>query len=223
MILTLAGTLALLAQPAPEARPEPGPEARSAPLDQVFPFWVDYNELAPDERDAFELTYRLNAPLRGDGTAFSFWVEIGGGEFALLDVSEPVTPPDVVGFERGYQLFTDAPRGAVQVQMTLTLPEPAKTVYTMEKLESAVAQAGNAMREAMGFRSLFMPRLDTVRFIFDGSAPDANFIDAAGVATPIRAVFENEVLVTPGQRQNRDAVSVRFGNTPVMAVLETRN
>lgn len=219
MIAALLSALVLVVEPGSE----PGPDARSAPLDQVFPFWTDYNTLAEDERDAFELAYRLNAPLRGDGTEFSFWVESGGGEYVLLDASGPVTPPDLDSFERGYQLFTDAPQGAVQVQMTLTLPAPTKSEYTFDELEASIAQAANAVRSSMGIRSLFMPRLDTIRFIFDGPAPDADFIDEAGVARPIEAVFGNEVLVTPGRRSNREAVTVRFGNAPVTAVLETRN
>jgi hypothetical protein len=201
---------------------EPGPEARSAPLDQVFPFWTDYQALEADERDAFDLTYRFDAPLRGDGSAFSFWVETPEGGFDPLEVSDRVTPPDSAAFERGLRLFTDAPRGAVSVAMFLTLPGQPRTEYQRAEMDAALAQARNAMRGAMGFRSLFMPRLDTVRFVFDGPAPEADFLMENGDARPVREVFESEVLVTPGDRDNRDVVGVRFGRPPLYAVLETK-
>lgn len=202
--------------------PGPGPDARSARLDQVFPFWTDYQALKADERDAFELSYRMDAPLRGDGGAFSFWVETAEGGFEPLEISGDVTPPDSAAFERGLRLFTDAPRGAVTVVMRLTLPGEPRQDYHREEMEAALAQAHNAMRRAMGLRALFMPRLDTVRFVFDGPAPEADFILENGDVRPIREVFEHEVLVTPGDRAVRDAVGVRFGRTPLYAVLETR-
>ncbi len=217
MITALLVAAVLAGQP----EPGPGPEARSAPLEDVFPFWTDYQALAVDERDAFDLTYTLSAPLRGDGTDFSFWVETGGNTYAKLDISEPVIPPDVESFERGYQLFTDAPRGAVQVRMTLTLPGPPKTEYSRQDMEAALAQSGNAMRRAMGIRSLFMPRLDTIRFVFDGPAPEADFLTEDGGVRPITAVFSHEVLVTPGSRESRNISGVRFGRPPLYAVLET--
>jgi len=221
-------TAALLAltpatEPSPELDSEPGPDARSAPLDQVFPFWTDYQALEADERDAFDLSYQLDAPLRSDGTDFSFWVETSEGGFAPLEVSGPVTPPDSAAFERGLRLFTDAPRGAVSVEMRLTLPGPPRTQYQRAELEAALAQAANAIRSALGFRSLFMPRLDTVRFVFDGPAPEAEFLVEDGAARPIMDVFETEVLVTPGNRDIRDTDGVRFGRPPLFAVLETRN
>lgn len=201
----------------------PGPDARSAALDQVFPFWTDYLALDEDERDAFDLHYVLDAPLRDDGSAHRFWVETGEGGFAPLDAERPVTPPPADAFEQGLRLFTDAPRGAAQVEMRLTLPEPARVEYSMAEIEAALAQAGLAMRRSMGLRSLFMPRLDTVRFSFDGAAPPAYFVDEDGRRTEIMDVFETEVLVTPSDRASRNAVSIRFEQAPRLAVLETRN
>jgi hypothetical protein len=227
MIAALAASLLALTPAAaglnPEPALEPGPDARSAPLDQVFPFWTDYQALEPDERDAFDLSYQIDAPLRGDGTAFRFWVETRDGGFDPLPASGPVTPPDSAAFEQGLRLFTDAPRGAVRVVMRLTLPGEPRDEYQREELEAALAQAHNAMRRAMGIRSLFMPRLDTVRFVFDGPAPDADFVADDGEIRPIMDVYETEILVTPGDREIRDAVAVRFGRPPLFAVLETRS
>ena len=201
----------------------PGPEARSADLDQVFPFWTDYLALAEDERDAFNLDYVLEAPLRGDGSTYRFWIETVDGGFAAINVEQPVTPPAADAFEEGLHLFTDAPRGAVSVEMRLTLPAPTRVEYSMAEIETALAQAGGAMRRAMGFRSLFMPRLDTVRFSFDNAAPPAYFVGEGGNQTEIMDVFETEILVTPGDRASRNAVSIRFEQAPRTAVLMTRN
>ncbi len=199
----------------------PGPDARSAPLEQVFPFWTDYLALEADERDAFELSYQLTAQPRGDGTPFNFWIEAEDGDYITLDVSAPVTPPGAASFDADHQLYTDAPRGAVRVEMRLTLPGPERTEYTLAELEAALAQAGNAMRRSMGLRSLFMPRLDTIRFAFDGPAPDADFVAPDGEAVPIETVFMSDVLVTPGDRASSEAGRVRFGRAPLYAVLET--
>jgi hypothetical protein len=216
--------IALLAVALTTASPEaPGPEARSAGLDQVFPFWTDYLSLAEDQRDAFDLDYVLEAPLRGDGSTYRFWVETGDGGFAAINVEQPVTPPSADAFEQGLRLFTDAPRGAVSVEMRLTLPEPTRAEYTLAELETALAQAGGAMRRSMGIRSLFMPRLDTVRFSFSGVAPAAYFVDEDGGQTEIMDVFETEILVTPGDRTSRNAVSIRFEQAPRAAILITRN
>lgn len=215
MIVLVAAALLALS-------PAPGPDARSAPLDQVFPFWTDYQALEADERDAFTLTYQLAAPLRGDGAEFGFWVETAPGEYAALDISAPVTPPDRSAFAQGLSLYTNAPRGAVRVEMRLTLPGAPRAEYHRSDLEAALAQAGNAMRSAMGLRSLFMPRLDTVRFVFDGPAPDAEVITVDGARLPIEDVYESQVLVTPRDRDMRDLEAVRFGRPPLFAVLETR-
>lgn len=217
MITPLAGILIALAQATSS-----GPDARSAPLDDVFVFWTDYQAMAADERDAFDLSYTLDAPLRGDGQAYRFWVEEGAKRFIELDASRPITPPDTDAFERGYRLFTDAPRGAVRVEMRLTLPAPTRTDYDLAELEAALAQAGNAMRQTMGLRALFMPRLDTVRFAFDGPAPEAEFVMDNGTTRTIQAVFSSDILVTPDEGESRGAKGIRFGTAPLYAVLETR-
>jgi hypothetical protein len=161
--------------------------------------------------------------LQADGQSYSFWVETGPDQFRRLDIDGSVTPPGADAFEQGLSLYTDAPRGAVRVEMQLSLPGPPRTVYTRQELESALAQAGNAMRRSMGVRALFMPRLDTIRFVFDGPAPEADFITAQGDETPISAVFIDEVLVTPGQREMRSMERIRFARPPLYAVLETRD
>lgn len=217
MITPLVGVLIALAQAT-----SPGPDARSAPLDDVFVFWTDYQAMAADERDAFDLSYMLDAPLRGDGQAYRFWVEEEAERFIELDVSRPITPPDTDAFDRGYRLFTDAPRGAVRVEMRLTLPAPTRTDYDMAELEAALAQAGNAMRRSMGLRALFMPRLDTVRFAFEGPAPEAEFVLADGTTRSIDAVFSSDILVTPDEDDSDGAHAIRFGTAPLYAVLETR-
>ena len=142
----------LAAQDASPPAATPDHDARSAPLEDVFPFWTDFQALEQDERSRFELSYVLSAPLRGDGTDYNFWVQTGANAYALLDASAPVIPPDVNSFEAGYRLFTDAPRGAVQVQMTLRLPGEGRTEYSAQDLESALAQANSAMRRSMGIR-----------------------------------------------------------------------
>lgn len=217
MITPLTGLLIALA-----LATSPGPEARSAPLDDVFVFWSDYQAMAADERDAFDLSYTLDAPLRGDGQAYRFWVEEDAESFTELDATGPITPPNTDAFERGYRLFTDAPRGAVRVEMRLTLPAPTRTDYDMAELEAALAQAGNAMRRSMGLRALFMPRLDTVRFAFDGPAPEAVFVLDDGTTRSIDAVFSSDVLVTPGEDESDGAQAIRFDTAPLYAVLETR-
>ena len=171
--------------------------------------------LPADERDAFDLSYTLDAPLRGDGQAYRFWVEEDAESFTELDATGPITPPNTDAFERGYRLFTDAPRGAVRVEMRLTLPAPTRTDYDMAELEAALAQAGNAMRRSMGLRALFMPRLDTVRFAFDGPAPEAVFVLDDGTTRSIDAVFSSDVLVTPAEDESDGAHAIRSQRTAI--------
>jgi hypothetical protein len=91
----------------------------------------------------------------------------------------------------------------------------------MARLEAALAQSGNAMRSLMGLRSLFMPRLDTVRFSFDGPAPEAQILYADGRIAPVETVYGDVITIRPQDRALRGAVEIRFGAPPLIGVLET--
>jgi hypothetical protein len=213
MILALCAALALTVQDSP------GPEARSVPLERVFPFWTDYHALPSDERSAFTLDYVIS--LRG-GAEAQFWVETED-EFEVLvrDRSGAATPPPPEAFEAGRRLFTDAPEGGASVSMRLSIAGEPRETYTIAELEAAIAQAGNAMRSLMGLRAMFMPRLETVRFSFDGTAPDAVIVYADGREAPVETVYGEVITIRPQDRTLRGAVEVRFGSAPFEAVLET--
>ncbi|XBQ17595.1 MAG: hypothetical protein ABL308_06860 [Oceanicaulis sp.] len=200
----------------------PPPEARSVPLETVFPFWTDYLDLPEDERDAFELGYSITTRTQPeDRGSWSYWVDAGDGPQPVTpDQGGLMTPPDREAFERGAVLITDAPQGGVAVSMTLTLPGAAKTEYTLAEIEAALEQSRRAMRSLMGLRALVMPRMDAVRFDFDGPAPDAVLIGEDGAEAPIESVYGESVMVRPGDRIYRGAVAVRFGRPPVAALLE---
>jgi hypothetical protein len=213
VIAVLVAALALSAQDAP------GPEARAVPLDRVFPFWTDYHALPEDERSAFTLDYVIG--LSGGGEA-RFWVETEEGfEVLVRDGDGAATPPAPEAFEAGRRLFTDAPESGASVSMRLSLAGEPRAVYTMQELEMALAQAANAMRGMMGVRALLMPRLDTVRFDFDGPAPDAVLVFEDGRETPVETVYGEVITIRPRDRALRDAREVRFGSAPAQAVLET--
>lgn len=215
MIPALAAALALSLQQAGA----PGPEARSVPLERVFPFWTEYHGLPEDERSAFELDYQLS--VRSGATA-SFWVETEGGYQVLeRDETGAARPPAPDQFEAGRRLFTDAPEGGVSVAMRLSLAGDPATEYSIARLEQAIAQASGAMRSTMGLRALFMPRLDSVRFSFEGPAPDAVAMYPDGRETALTSVYGDEILVRPDDRALRGAVAVRFGRAPLIGVLET--
>lgn len=213
MIAALFAALALAAQSAP------GPDARSVPLDRVFPFWSDYHALPDDQRSAFTLDYLIT--LRGGGQA-QFWVEtVDGIEPLILDSDGAATPPSPEAISSGRRLFTDAPEGGASVTMRLSLSGEPQERYTLAELETAIAQAGAAMRSAMGLRSLLMPRLDTVRFSFDGPAPQAVLVFEDGTQSPVETVYGDLITIRPQDRALRRAVEVRFERAPVRAVLET--
>ncbi|MCR9129291.1 MAG: hypothetical protein NXI12_07195 [Alphaproteobacteria bacterium] len=213
MIAALCIALALAAQDAP------GPDARSVPLERVFPFWTDYHALPADERSAFALDYVIS--LRGGADA-QFWVETADGfEVLERDPAGAATPPPPEAFEAGQRLFTDAPEGGASVSMRLSLAGEPRESYTIAELETAIAQAGNAMRSLMGLRAMFMPRLETVRFSFDEAAPEAVIVYEDGRQAPVETVFGDVITIRPQDRALRGAVEVRFGAVPQEAVLET--
>lgn len=223
MIAALAASLALLSQPSDaadgrEAPKGPGVDARSVSLERVFPFWTDYLDMAADERSAFTLDYVITE--RG-GTA-GFWVETADGFQRLeRDADGAATPPDAAAFDSGARLFTDAPEGGASVSMRLSLSVEPSTEYAVETLETALAQAANAMRNLMGLRAIIMPRLDTIRFSFDGPAPSAMIVYADGEERAIETVYGDVVSVRPRDRVMRQAVAIRFGTPPRAAVLQT--
>jgi len=213
VILALCIALSLAAQDAP------GPDARSVALERVFPFWTDYHALPSDERSAFTLDYVIS--LRG-GAEAQFWVETEDGfEVLERDPAGAATPPPPVAFEAGRRLFTDAPEGGASVSMRLSVAGEPRETYTIAELETAIAQAGNAMRSLMGLRAMFMPRLETVRFSFDGPAPEAVVVYEDGRRSPVETVFGDVITIRPQDRALRGAVEVRFGAIPQEAVLET--
>lgn len=197
----------------------PGPGARSVPLEQVFPFWVDYHALPADSRSAFELDYLIAVR---SGAEATFWIETDAGfQPFILAEDGGATPPAPEAFSAGRRLFTDAPEGGVSVAMRLTLAQAPAEHYALSDLEQAIAQAAAAMRSTMGLRALFMPRLDTIRFNFDGPAPDAVVVFADGRETPLETVYGDVVTVRPGDRTLRGAEAIRFGRAPQQGVLET--
>jgi hypothetical protein len=215
VIAALAAALALIAQ----AGAAPGPEARSVPLERVFPFWVDYLDLPADERSAFKLDYVLS---ERSGAESSYWVETSDGFEPLeRDLDGGATPPAPAAFEAGGRLFTDAPEGGVAVAMRLSLSAAPAREYSIETLEAALAQAANATRALMGLRAVFMPRLDTVRFSFDGAAPRAVVVYRDGREAPLETVYGDVITVQPRDSALRGAAAIRFGAPPTAAVLET--
>ena len=219
MIAALAAALVLAGEPAAADAGAPPPEARSVALERVFPFWTEYHALPPDERSAFTLDYIIN--LRGGADA-RFWVETPEG-FAVLqrDSDGGATPPPPSVFEADARLFTDAPEGGAAVSMRLSLSAEPATRYEMGDLRTALGQAGAAMRGLMGVRALFMPRLDTIRFSFDGPAPDAVIVFEDGREAPVETVYGDVITIRPQDRALRGAVEVRFAAPPRQAVLET--
>ena len=219
MIAALAAALVLAGEPAAADAGAPPPEARSVALERVFPFWTEYHALPPDERSAFTLDYIIN--LRG-GAHARFWVETPEG-FAVLqrDDDGAATPPPPSAFEADARLFTDAPEGGAAVSMRLSLSAEPATRYEMGDLRTALGQAGAAMRGLMGVRALFMPRLDTIRFSFDGPAPDAVIVFEDGREAPVETVYGDVITIRPQDRALRRAVAVRFAAAPEAAVLET--
>ena len=215
-MIHLALALLVLTQEAPAAPPT---DARSVPLERVFPFWQDYQALPSDERDAFDLAYSFTLS-RPEGAGF--WVDIVGEYEALtLDQRGLVHPPAEADFDSGL-LFTDAPAGGVTVSMYLSLAADLSERYEMRELEAALAQAQNALRETMGIRSLFMANLEVVQFEFEGAAPDAYLIFEDGERREIETVAENIVTIRPGTRRLRNAVAIEFGHAPVTTRLSTR-
>lgn len=213
MIAAVLAALALAAQDAP------GPDARSVALERVFPFWTDYHALPADERSAFTLDYVIR--LRGGGEA-QFWVETEDGfETLARDSAGAVTPPSPNSFEAGRRLFTDAPEGGASVAMRLSLAGEPRETYTVGELEASIAQAGNAMRSLMGLRAMFMPRLDAVRFGFEGTAPDAVIVYEDGREAPVETVYGDVITIRPQDRALRGAREIRFSAAPREAVLET--
>lgn len=211
--------IALLAALALSIQPSPGPDARSVPLGTVFPFWTDYLALPEDESDAFTLDYVIT---ERSGAQSAFWVETADGFDPLhRDESGAATPPAAANFEAGRRLFTDAPEGGVSVSMRLSLSAEPSAEYPLVMLETALAQAANAMRGLMGLRAIFMPRLDTVRFSFDGAAPDAVIVYQDGREAALESVYGDVVTVRPRDSKFRQAVAIRFGAPPAAAVLET--
>lgn len=220
-MIKLALALLVLAQEGPnDAQSEPPADARSVALERVFPFWQDYQALPSDERDAFNLAYSFTLSRPGDA---GFWVDLAGEYEALwIDESGLVTPPSEADFEAG-RLLTDAPEGGVTVSMHLSLAAEPSERYELVQLESALAQAQNALRETMGIRSLFMASLETVQFEFDGAAPEAFLIFDNGDRREIETVAENIVTVRPGDRRLRGATAIEFGRPPITTRLSTRN
>lgn len=217
MIAAALTALLLSVQPADDAAP--GPLARSVALETAFPFWTDYLALPDDQRSAFTLDYvitvRSGAPAR-------FWFERDDGfQPVSFEPGGAVQPPEPAAFQAGRRLFTDAPEGGASVSMRLSLPGPPRQTYALAELKLALGQAGAAMRDLMGLRALFMPRLDTVRFSFDGPAPEAVIVFADGREAPIESVYGDVVTVRPQSRALREAVEIRFAAPPVIAVLET--
>ena len=216
----LLAALALVVQDAaPAETAAPPPQARSVALERVFPFWTEYHALPEDQRSAFTLDYVI--ALRGGGPA-RFWVETPGG-FVVLDRDEDggATPPPPSAFEPGARLFTDAPEGGAAVSMRLSLSGEPSTRYEMAELRAALGQAGAAMRGLMGLRALVMPRLDTIRFSFDGPAPDAVIVFEDGREAPVETVYGPVITIRPQERALRRAAAVRFAAPPEAAVLET--
>lgn len=220
MIAALLAALALSGQPsAPDGAAAPPPDARSVALERVFPFWTDYHALPENERSAFVLDYVIR--LRGGGEA-RFWVETPEGFIVLQrDEDGAAAPPAPAAFREGARLFTDAPEGGASVSMRLSLSTEPATGYDMAELRTALGQAGAAVRGLMGLRALFMPRLDTISFRFDGPAPDAVILFQDGREVPVETVYGDVITIRPQDRALRGAVSVRFGAAPRHAILET--
>jgi hypothetical protein len=221
MIAAALAFAALALQSAPQDgfESQPGQDARSIALDRVFPFWVEYHALPADERSAFTLDYVIT--LRGGDDAI-FWMETADGHHVLSrDEAGAVTPPPPGEFTAARRLVTNAPEGGASVAMRLSLAGEPRERYAVAELEAAIAQADNAVRSLMGLRSLLMPRLDTVRFDFAESAPDAVVVYEDGRQMPINTVFGDVITLQPGDRSLQNAVEVRFGAAPRRAVLET--
>lgn len=205
-----------------QAGASPGPDAREIPLDQVFPYWMDYLEIPGEDRTAFRLTYRIEVSASHGDAWPSFWVqpEPACHHPLELDPDGRVDMPDASVFRPGARLVTDALEGGVRVHMQVELPAPLKDSYRLAEVEAALAQSANAMRALFGLRALMMPRLDAVRFEFEGPAPEAVWLDRDGDATPIESVYESVVIIQPDDRALQGADQIRFGEAPVSAVLE---
>ena len=224
MIGVIALSLALLAQPdqAPTLEVNPPDTARAVALSRVFPFWDDYQAMPEDERDAFVLAYRFSTVTEPEnGGQWRFWTDTGNGPEPLpLGPTGVVTPPEGLNLESGGVLITDAPEGGVAVAMSLSPNGPLRENYDVEELRRATAQAHNAVRSLMGLRALVMPRLDTVQFVFEGSAPTAVLITEDGEEEDIMTVYENVITFRPRARSNRNGVEIRFGAKPISVTLE---
>ena len=200
---------------------QPGPDARSVPLDAVFPFWTEFQSLEPTERDLIALTYRLGLPPHPDGGTYGLWLQRDSRTFEPIEANalDLISPPDDAAFQDDLQIISDAPAGQASISFEVELNLELAESYDIETLQAAIDQAQAAVRRLAGWRAAIMPRIDTVMFIFDGAAPDAELIGSDRDNRSLEEVVFDRVYLEPGQRRIRNYDRVEFGEKPVRVVL----
>lgn len=216
---------ALLAAVALAGAALPAPDARTIPAERVFAFWGEYHALPEDERSAFSLRYELRTSPGPDGTQRRFWTGEGDGDWQALEPGPDgaVTPPAPERLAAGLLLATDAPQGAVAVNVQFVLTRAPAQTYELGDLQAALAQTRAAMRRTLGLRALIAPRPRRIDFTFDGPAPDAFAVFPDGRELELASVFENVIQLDPGARELRGAQTIRFGRVPDAARIIVAN
>lgn len=183
-------------------------------LARLFPHWISYTELAPDERDAFTLIYEVSASTGALPEDIRLWyVEDGTDRELQLDADGRVHPPAVNVIAADPVFRVNQPVGVMNLRMAfMPLAEPSTHMNAAE-LARSIAQANAAMRRAAGVASLLLPSMREVRIEFDGPAPEAIAVLADGRRVDL-PVEENVATFRPRDRSMREAVRLEFGRAP---------